>query len=120
MCFLKEIKSYHAARCIKSRIMNKVIDYVLSVVTFEQQCVVLKGVLQSLRLKYQVQTIGIDQSLCNNAIYEQKYLENIKTLYKQAGNCDCYQQFKDILEVAMVSTPSGFTNNSPISPTCDT
>ena len=62
--------------------MNKVIDYVLSIDTFEQKCVVLKGMLQSPRLKDHVQTIGIDQSLSNNAIYEHKFLENIKTLYK--------------------------------------
>ena len=78
---MKEGKSYQAARCIKSRIMTKVIDYVLSIDTFEQQCVVLKGMLQSPRLKYHVQTIGIDPSLSNNTIYEHKFLENIKKLY---------------------------------------
>ena len=41
--------------------MTKVIDYVLSIDTFEQKYVVLKGMLQSLRLKYYVHTIGIDQ-----------------------------------------------------------
>ena len=75
---MKEGKSDQAARCIKSRIMTKVIDYVLSIDTFEQQCVVFKGMLQSLRLKDHVQTIGIDPSLSNNAIYEHKCLENIK------------------------------------------
>ena len=72
--------------------------------------------LQSLRLKYHVQTIGIHPSLSNNAIYEHKFLENIKKLYKQAGKCDDQQQFKDILEADMGSTPKGFTDNSPISP----
>ena len=76
----------------------------------------LKCKLQSPRLKHHVQNIGIDQSLSNNAIYEQKCLENIKTLYKQSGKCDDQKQFKDILEAAMVYTPEGFTNNSPISP----
>ena len=61
MCFLKEGKTYQAARCIKSSIMTKVIDYVLSIDTFEQQCAVLKGMLQSPQLKDHVQTIGIDQ-----------------------------------------------------------
>ena len=105
MCFQKDGKTAQAARCIKSRIMTKVIDYVLSIDTFEQQCVVLKGMLQSPRLKDHVQTIGIDQYLSNNALYEHKCLENIKKLYKQAGKCDDQQQFKDILEDAMVSTP---------------
>ena len=75
---MKEGKYDQAFRCIKSRIMNKVIDYVISFGTFEQQYVVLKGMLQSLRLKYHVQTIGIHLSLSNNSIYEHKYLENIK------------------------------------------
>ena len=55
--------------------MNKVIDYVLLIDTFEQQCVVLKGMLKSPRLKDHVQTIGIDQSLSKNDIYEEKCLE---------------------------------------------
>ena len=75
---MKEGKSDQAARCIKSRIMTKVIDSVLSIDTFEQQCVVLKGMLQSPRLKYHVQTIGIDSSLSNNAIYEHKFIETSK------------------------------------------
>ena len=75
-----------------------------------------KGMFQSPQLKDQVHIIGIDQSLSNNAIYEHKCLENIKKLYKQAGKCDGQQQFKDILETGMFSTPEIFTNNSPISP----
>ena len=61
--------------------------------------------LQSPRLKYHVQTIGIYQSLSNNSLYEHKCLENMKKLYKQAGMWDDQKQFKDILEAAMVSTP---------------
>ena len=95
--------------------MTKLIDYVPSIDTFEQKCVVLKYMLQSPRLKDHVQIIGIDQSLSSNTIYEHKYLENIKNLYKQAGKFDDQQQFKDILEATMVSNPGVFTNNSPIS-----
>ena len=72
--------------------------------------------LQSPRVKNHVQTIVIDQSLSNNAIYEHKCLENIKKLYKQASKCDDQKQFKEILEATMVSTPEGFTDDSPISP----
>ena len=93
--------------------MNKVIDSVISIDTYEKQCVVLKGMLQSPRLKDHVQTIGIDQSLSNNATNEHKCLENIK---KKTGICDNRQQFKYILEATMVYTPEGFTDNSPISP----
>ena len=87
---------------------------------FEKQCVVLKGILQSPRLKYHVQTIGIDQSLNNNALYEKNILENIKKLYKLAGNFDYQQQLKDVIEAAMISTPEGFIYESPISPMTST
>ena len=42
MCFMRKSKSDQAARCIKSRIMTKVIDSVLSIDTFEQKCLFLK------------------------------------------------------------------------------
>ena len=58
--------------------VTKVIDYVLSIDTFEQKYVVLKDTLKSPRLKDHVQTIGIDQSLSKDAIYEHKCLEIIK------------------------------------------
>ena len=62
--------------------------------------------LQSPQLKDHVQTIGIDQYLRNNALYEHKCLQNIKKSYKHAGKCDNQQKFKHIIEAAMVSTPS--------------
>ena len=72
--------------------------------------------LRSLRLKDHVHTVGIDPSLSNNTIYENKCLEKIKKLYKQTGKWDDQQQLEYILEAAMVSTPEGFAENSPISP----
>ena len=80
MCFQKDGKNAQTERCIKSMIMTKLIDCVLSIDTFEQQCVVLKVILQSLLLKYHVHTIGIEQSLSINAIYEHKCLENMKNI----------------------------------------
>ena len=74
MCFQKDGKTAQAARCIKSRIMTKVIDYVLSIDKFEQQDVVLTGMLKSPRLKDHEQTIVIDQYLSNNYMHEHKYL----------------------------------------------
>ena len=41
--------------------MNKAIDFILYIETFEQQCVVCKGMLQSPRLEDHMKTIGIDQ-----------------------------------------------------------
>ena len=43
---MKEGKYDQTARFIKSRIMTKVIDSVLSIHTFEQRFVVLKGMFQ--------------------------------------------------------------------------
>ena len=72
--FQKNGKTTHATRCIKSMIMTKVIDYVLLIDTFEQQCVVLKGMLQSPRLKYHLQTIGIDQYKIIQQLLEKLFL----------------------------------------------
>ena len=80
MYFQRDGKTYQADRSIKSRIMTKVIDYVLSIDNFEQQYVGIKGILQSPRLKDHVHTIGIDPSLSNNNLYEHKFPENIKII----------------------------------------
>ena len=56
---MKEGKSDLVARCIKSRIITKVIYSVLLIDTFEQQYVMIKVMLQSPRLKDHVKTIGI-------------------------------------------------------------
>ena len=61
MCFHNDGKTAQAARCIKSRIINKLVDSVLSLDAFEQKYVVLKDMLQSPCLKDHMKTIGIDQ-----------------------------------------------------------
>ena len=111
--FQNDGKSAQAAKCVKYRINNKVIYCVLLIDTFEKQCVVLKGILQSPRLKYNMNTIGIYQLLRNSDIFEHRCLQNINKLYKHSGKCDSQQKFKDIIEAAIVSTPEGFTNNTP-------
>ena len=40
-------------------------------------------------------------------------MNNIKNIYQHAGKCDDQQNLKDILEAAILSTPEGFTDNSP-------
>ena len=104
MCFQKDGKTAQAARCIKSRVTTKAIDYVLSIDIFEHKFGVLKGRLQSLRLKDHVHTIGIELFLSKNSIYEHQCLENIKNLYKKSGKCDDQKQLKYIIKAAMVST----------------
>ena len=100
-----ENKSPHAAQCVKSRVLNKVIDSILYINTFEQQCVVIKCMLQSSRLEYHMKTIGIDQSSFNMSTFEHRCINNIKKIYQHAGKCDYKQNLKDILEDALLSTP---------------
>ena len=85
MCFHIHGRSSHAAQCVKSRIVNKAIDYIPSIEKFEQQYVVSKVVLQSTRLEDHMKTIGIDQSLCNRSTFEHKVLNNIKRIYQHSG-----------------------------------
>ena len=61
LCFQINRKSSHAAQCVKSRIMNKAIDSILNIDIFEQQCVVIKGMLQLQRLEDHMKTMGIEQ-----------------------------------------------------------
>ena len=49
--FQKDGKTAQAARCIKSSIITQVVDYILYIDIFKQQCVVLKVILKSPRLK---------------------------------------------------------------------
>ena len=59
MCFQIDGKYAYTDKCVKSRIVNKVTDCVLSTDKFEQKCVVIKGILKSLRLKDHMKTIGM-------------------------------------------------------------
>ena len=105
MCFRVNSKYPHVAQCVKSRVFNKAIYSILSIETFEQQCVVIKCMLQSLRLGDLMKTIGIDQSSLNMYAFEHRYTNNTKKIYQHAGKCDDQQNFKDIIESALLSTP---------------
>ena len=72
LCFQVDNKSPHAAQCVKSRVSNKVIDAILSINPFEQQCVVIKYMLQSSRLEDHMKTIGIDQLSFTRSSLENK------------------------------------------------
>ena len=88
LCFQITRRSSHADQCVKSWIINKSIDYVLSIDALEQQYVVIKVMLQSPLLEDHRNTISIDQSLCNRSYFEYKFLNNIKNIYQHAGKCD--------------------------------
>ena len=78
LCFKINGKHSHASQCVTSRIMNNAIDYILSIDTFEQNFVVIKGMLQSPRLEDHMKAIVIYQSLSNRPYVEHKFLNNIK------------------------------------------
>ena len=69
LCFQIDNKSPHAAQCVKSKVLNKVIDSILSIKIFEQQCVVIKCMLQSSLLEDHMKTIGIDQSSFSRSFF---------------------------------------------------
>ena len=81
-------KTSHAEQFSKSRAFTKVIDLILKIESFEQRCVIIKGLFQSVQLKQHIVTIGIYQLLSNSAIYERRCLGNIKKLYASVGKCD--------------------------------
>ena len=105
-------KSPHAAQCIKSRILNKAIDSILSIDKFEQQCVVIKFMLQSSRLEDHMKTIGIDQSSFTRSSFEHRCMNNTKKVYQHAGKCDDQQNLKDIIDAALLSTSEGVSDDS--------
>ena len=113
LCFQVDNKSPHAAKCVKSRVLNKVVDSILSINTFEQQCVVIKRMLQSSRLEDHMKTISIDQSSLTRSSFEHRCINNIKKIYQHAGKCDDQQNLKDIIDAAIISTPEGVTDHSP-------
>ena len=80
LCFQVDNKSPHAAQCVKSRVLNKAIDSILSIETFEQQCVVIKRMLKSSRLEDHMKTIGIDQSSSARSSFEHRCMNNIHSL----------------------------------------
>ena len=60
-------KTAHAAKCSKSLESTKYL--VLKIESFEQQCVIIKGLFQSDILKQHRVTILNDKLLINNAMY---------------------------------------------------
>ena len=100
--------------------ITKVVNSIFSIYAFGQQCVVIKGMLQSPHLKYHMKTIGIDQSVSNGASFEHKCLNNIKNIYQHAGKCDDQQKFKYHIEAAMISTTGEITDDIPSLPMNET
>ena len=98
LCFQSDGKSDHAAQCVKSMVLNKFIDLILQIALFEQQCVIIKGLLQPDRLKQHRINIEMDQLLSNNEMYGHRCLVKTKKLYTCTGRCDDKNQYKAILE----------------------
>ena len=83
---------------------NNVIDSIPYIVTFEQLCVMIKGMLQSPHLEDHMKTIGIEQPSFTRSSFEHRCMNNIKKIYQHAGKCDNQQNLKDIIEASLIST----------------
>ena len=105
LCFRINSKYPHTEQYVKSRILNKAIDPILYINTFEQQYVMIKCMLQSSRLEDHMKTIRIDQSSFTRSYFEHRCMDNIKKIYQHAGKSDDQQNLKDILEASLLSTP---------------
>ena len=53
-------KTAHAVQYYKSRELTKVIDLIIEIASFEQQCAIIKGLLYPDELKQHMVTIGIE------------------------------------------------------------
>ena len=49
----------------------------------------------------------------NQFLFLTQMYEQHKNIYQHLGKCDDKQNLKDILDVSIVSTPEGVTDNSP-------
>ena len=87
---------------VKSILLKKVVDSILSINTFEQQCVVIKCMLQSSRLEDHMDTICIYQSSFTRSSFEHRCMNNIKKIYQHAGKCDDQQNLKYIIDAAIL------------------
>ena len=104
LCFQINSKYTHAAQCVKSRILNKAVDSILSIDTLEQKCVVIICMLKSSRLEDHMETIDMDRSSFTRSYFEHRCMNNTEYIYKYTGKCDDQQNLKDILEAALLST----------------
>ena len=104
MCFHINSKSYHADQYVKSSKFNKVVYSILSIETFEQQCVVIKCMIQSSYIEDHMNTIGVDQSSFTSYSFEHICMNNIKKIYQHAGKCDDQNNLKDIIDATILST----------------
>ena len=81
LCLQVENKSTHAAQCVKSRVLNKAIDSILSIDKFEQKCVLIICMLQSSRLEDHIKTIGIYQKSFSRSYFEHRCMNNTIYIY---------------------------------------
>ena len=90
--------------------LTKFVGFIIDIESFEQNIFIIKGLLQSYRLKQNLVTIGIYLLISNKV--KCKYQESMQIYWK----CGDEQQYKSVIEASMVSTPEKFTNNSTMSP----
>ena len=77
--------------------MTNFIENIRTIGSFEQKCLILKGVFKSEQLKQHMLAILVYNLLSNSALCEHICLENIKKLYKSDVKFYDQQQYKVII-----------------------
>ena len=77
LCFQTEGKTVLETQCAKSWALTKAMDTICEIDSFENKCVIIKGLLRSEQQKKNMATIGLYQSLSNSSLYEHRCLGNI-------------------------------------------
>ena len=67
-----------------------------------------------------MKTINIYLSPFNMSTFEHNFMNNIKKIYQHAGKFYDQQNFKDVINAFMVSTPDGVIDKSPNVPMTST
>ena len=79
-------KPAHAAQCSKTHALTKFIDLIIEIESFEKQCAPISSMSCSYQLKQYMVNIGIDQSLSNCAMYENRCLEKSRNYTRLMEN----------------------------------
>ena len=85
LCFQTVGVTVHAEICSKSISLLKIVDVILSIVSFFKWCVLISGLFQFKQLRQHMDVIEVDQESTISILYKYKYMENAKKLFSNSG-----------------------------------
>ena len=85
LCFQTVGITVHAEICSKSISLLKIVDVILSIVSFFKWCVLISGLFQFKQLRQHMDVIEVDQESTISILYKYKYMENAKKLFSNSG-----------------------------------